>query len=86
MLGSVLVQVELRGGFKGILVVEWGAEVLVLWVDLGTKMEVVLLGGSALVWVKKKRRKKAEFCKGSEGVGCSLLWVLSLFLWTTKRQ
>ena len=52
VLGSVLVQVVSGGGFRVVWAVEWGAEVLEFWVDLGEEMGVVLLGVGALVWVK----------------------------------
>ena len=32
---------ELRGGSRGVLAVEWWAEVVVVWVRLGTEMEVI---------------------------------------------
>ena len=41
VMGSVLGFEELRGGFRGILVVEWVAVMVVVWVDLGRKLEVV---------------------------------------------
>ena len=58
-LGSRLVQVELRGGFRGVLAVEWWAEVVVVWSRLGGELGVVLLRMEALVQVERKRRKRA---------------------------
>ena len=43
-----------------------GAVKLVFWVDLGAEMEVILLGVGALVWMEKKRKKRAEFSMGKE--------------------
>ena len=48
------------------MVVEWGAVKLVFWVDLGAEMEVILLGVGALVWMEKKRKKRAEFSVGKK--------------------
>ena len=45
---------------------EWGAMKLVFWVDLGAEMEVILLDVSALVWMEKKRKKRAEFSVGKK--------------------
>ena len=52
-----LVQVELREGFRGVLVVEWWAEVVVVWVRLGGEMGVICWVERALVSVEGKRRK-----------------------------
>ena len=40
-----------------ILIVERGTEMVVVWVRLGTKMEVVLLGVEALVWNEMKEEE-----------------------------
>ena len=53
---------------------EWVAEMVVVWVRLGTEMEVVLLDVEALVWVKRKRKKRTGFQWGRRrrmGAGCS---------------
>ena len=40
VLGSELYQVVLGGGFRVVLVVDWKAEMLEFWVDLGDEMGV----------------------------------------------
>ena len=73
-MGSGLDLGELRDGLGWILIVERGAKTVVVWVRLGTKMEVVLLGVEALVWVRRKKKKRAGFQWGRRrrmGAGCS---------------
>ena len=41
VMGSGLGLGELRGGCRVDLVVEWGAEMVVVWVNSGRKLEVV---------------------------------------------
>ena len=58
------------GDFRGVLAMEWWAEVLEVWSRLGGELEVIcwVLG----VWfqMEKKRKKRAELAEGEgEGFG-----------------
>ena len=86
-MGSGLDLGELRGGCRVDLGVEWRAMMVVVWVDLGMELRGFYWELGALVWMKKKRKKDAEFQRKREGVlGGSELWIALSLSWTIKRR
>ena len=67
VLGSELYQVVLGGGFRVVMVMEWGAGLLELWVDLRVELGVVCRVLEALDQMERKRRKRPRFCRGRGG-------------------
>ena len=51
---------ELGGGCRVDLGAEWRAVMVVVWVDLGRKLEGFYWVEWVLVWMKKKRKKDAK--------------------------
>ena len=59
---------ELGGGCGVDLGAEWVAVMVVVWVDLGRKLEGFYWVEQVLVWMEKKRKKDAELQWKREGV------------------
>ena len=76
VMGSAGEMGELGGGCRVDLGAEWRAIMVVVWVDLGRKLRGFYWELGALVWMKKKKKKDAEFQWKREGVlGGSELWI-----------
>ena len=58
----------MEGGCRVDLGAEWVAVMVVVWVDLGRKLERFYWVERVLVWMKKKRKKDAELQWKREGV------------------